>query len=456
MIKPVDIVVGRGGVFDPVAGTTDCPMPQFAGQQIYVEKTGYGTYDYDKWQLLSGGGFRLLGGNVFVEGERFFVHVTGVSYGTETTGYTNGFNLSRVIAALFGRVGWRQPTIANSPTITGANLISKSGRVFQDFHTLVTVANIKKVMEEVAANDAALNAYLEAVQRGILMQCVNSVFKFPEYISRGILFNTEWNNNDTLVENKGKFVGIMLRVPPRPDISVQIDSVALYFDADVTFNLYVYNDRVKAPLAVIEVSATAGSQTQVSLTDVVLNHIGAANMGGTFYIGYYQDDIGQARAFYENSDCPRADQYAWSFMDSDRIPNEYNFDRRRVRLGNVNYGLNAHVSTFYDHTGDIVANAALFDNAIGLQMAAQMVEKILYSTRSNGTERILKEMSEQGFAQLDLNGVVPTADGPGYTGTGLKAQIAKEFKTIQKSFNRRPKSQTVTYVNCDRQPGRYR
>ena len=449
MIKPVEIVVGRGGPLDPVAGTTDCPMPAFAGQQLWIDKTGYGPYDYDKYQELPEGGFRLLGaGNVFVVNERFYVHFTGLSYGIGQTSYSNGFNYSRVISALFGRMGWRQPSLAGSPVISGPNLVSKGGRVFQDVHALVSVSNIKWIMEEISATDSALNTYLETVQRGIIMQCVNNVFKTPEYITQGLLFSTIWNNNDTLVTNNSKFVGIMFRTPPKPNIAVQIDSVALYFDSDVTFNLYVYNDRIKAPLAVIQVSAVANTQTLVDLSDIILNYIGPASLGGTFYIGYYQDDIGAAKAYYENMTCPRGDIYAWSFMDADRIPAEYNFDRRHTRLTNINYGLNAHISTFYDHTAEIVKNAPLFDNAIGLQMAVQMVERIIYTTRSNGTERILKDAT-LAQAQLELNGVIQGSEGPYYSGNSLKSQVKREFESIRKSFNKCPKSQTINYVDCD-------
>jgi hypothetical protein len=448
MIKPVEIVVGRGGPYDPVAGTTDCPMTAFAGQQLWIDKTGYGPYDYDKYQELPAGGFRLIGGAVFAANERFYVHFTGLSYGTGQTNYTNGFNFSRVISALFGRVGWRQPIKANSPVISGPNLVTKGGRYYQDFHSLVTIDNIKQVIEEVAATDSALNSYLESIQRGIIMQCVNNVFKAPEAITKGILFSSTWNNNDTLVDNTGKFVGIMFRTPPmsaKGEIAVQIDSVALYFDSNVTFNLYVYNDRVKAPLAVIEVSAVAKSQTLVDLSDVILNYIGPNSLGGTFYIGYYQDDIGAAKAYYENMTDPRCDLYGWSFMNADKIAGQYDFDRRHTRLTNVNYGLNAHVTTFYDHTSEIVKRAPLFDNAIGLQMAVQMVEKIFYSTRSNGTERILKDMTLQVMAQLDLNGVIETSEGPKFKGNSLKQQVQREFDNIRKSFNKCQRSQTITY-----------
>lgn len=443
MIKPVEIVVGRGGTYDPVAGTTECPMPAFAGQQLWVEKTGYGPYDYDKYQELSVGGWKLLGaGNAFVNAERFFVHFTGLSYGTGQTTYTNGFNYSQVISALFGRVGWRQPSITGSPALSSVNTTSKGGRYYQDFHTLITVANLKSVIEEVGASDSSLNAYLEAIQRGIILQCVNGVFNEPEYLSQKLLFNRSWAVNDQLVTNSGYFVGVQFRVPPTPDIAVQLDSVALYFDSAVTFNLYVFNDAVKAPLAVIEVTTVANSQTLVNLSDVVLNHIGGANMGGSFYIGYFQDDIGNAKAYWEQGCEYARDSYSWTFIEANRKPAEYDFDRQNIRRNNVNYGLNLHVSTFRDHTWQIIKKASLFDNAIGLQMAAQMVEKIIYSVRSNGPERILKETAAQINAQLDLNGVAPISDSP-HT-TGLKKQISQELTRLKESFFPKPKAQTVS------------
>jgi hypothetical protein len=442
MIKPVEIVVGRGGPYDPVAGTTECPMSAFAGQQLWVEKTGYGPYDYDKWQERSGGGFNLLAGNTFVQGERFYVHFTGLSYGTGQTSYTNGFNYSQVISALFGRVGWRQPTITGSPVLTSVNTTSKGGRYFQEFHTLNSIANIKAVIEEVAATDSSLNTYLEAIQRGIILQCVNGVFNEPEYLSQKLLFNRKWNVNDQLVTNSGYFVGVQLRVPPTPDIAVQLDSVALYFDSAATFNMYVFNDAIKAPLAVIEVTTVANSQTLVNLSDVVLNYISGSNLGGTFYIGYFQDDIGTAKAYWEQGCSYACDSYGWTFIEADRKPAEYDFNRQNVRRNNVNYGLNMHVSTFRDHTWQIVKKAALFDNVIGLQMAAQVIEKIIYSPRSNGSERILKETATQLNAQMDLNGVAPISDSPSMP--GLKSDIVKAYAELRKSFFPKPKAQSVS------------
>jgi hypothetical protein len=442
--KPIDIVVGRGGPYDPVVGATDCPMPAFAGQQLWIEKIGYGTYDYDKYQELSGGGFRLLGvGNTFVADEKWVVHFTGLSYGTGQTSYTNGFNFSQVISALFGRVGWKQPSIAGSPVLSSVNTTSKGGRYFNSngFHALVTVQNIKNVMEEINASDSSLNAYLEALQRAVILRALNGVFDEPEYITQQLLYNSAWTRNDQPITNAGKFVGVEIRVPPTPGIAVQIDSVALYFDSDATFNLYVFNDSKKAPLTVIEVTTIANSQTVINLPDIVLNHIGGSNLSGGFYIGYFQDDIGGAKAIWEQG-CPQFKaSYYWSFIESDKKAGEYDFNRGQIGRNNISYGINLHVSTFRDHTWQIVKKAFLFDNVIGLQMAACVIEEILYSTRSNSGERILKDAAQVN-ASIDLTGVAPISDGPANT-IGLRKKIDQELARLKKSFFPKPKSQTI-------------
>lgn len=448
MSKPVEIVVGRGGEFDPVAGTTVCPMPLYAGQSLWVEKTGYGTYDFTKWAELSGGGW-VLTDTQFINGERFYIHFTGTSYSTEEGTYTNGFNRNAVISALYGRVGWREPNPL-SPVLSNINTLMKGGRAFQDFHSLVTVDNVRSVMENAAATDDQFNAYLEAIQRSALLRSVNGLFKgcfASEPLTQKVLFRRTWQPNDTLIENKGQFVYLALRLPPKESIGVKIDQIALYFDSDVTFNLYLFHDAQKLPLSVIQVSAVADSQTLVTLPDMVLNYISNNAMGGTFYIGYFQDDLNGAKAYYE-SYCERfSDVYFWTFGEADKTPGQYNFNRRNVRMNNVNYGMNFHISTFRDHTNQIVKNPALFDDVIGLTMAANVVEQVVYSTRSNGTERILKETIGEFGAQMDLNGAAPVSN-TGYV-PSLKKRISEEYKQLQQAFFPKPKSKTVNNADCD-------
>jgi hypothetical protein len=107
MSKPIYILVGGNGPYDPAAGTTDVLMPSLKGLDFYVEAPGYGPIPYEDYSSLSAGGFRLV--RTFIDGDVYWIHITGLIYANDTTGnYTNGFDFNKVVTALFGRIGWMQ------------------------------------------------------------------------------------------------------------------------------------------------------------------------------------------------------------------------------------------------------------------------------------------------------------------------------------------------------------
>src|SRR5579862_8539463 len=109
MDKPIQITVGAGG-YNPVAGATEYNNPDLRGLDGYVVKSGYAIFDYNNWEPISSGGFRLLNGNEFSDNEIWFFVPTGIEYNTSGDNYTNGFKYSQVISKLFPRIGWRRPT----------------------------------------------------------------------------------------------------------------------------------------------------------------------------------------------------------------------------------------------------------------------------------------------------------------------------------------------------------
>jgi hypothetical protein len=450
MIKPIEIVVGGSGPYDPAAGTSVCNIPIIAGQEVFLEKTGYGTYDYNLYSSLSTGGFQLIG-NTFTGGERFYVHLTGLGYGTTSGSYTNGFDFNRVINALFGRLGWKQPDKTGSPVINATNLISKSYRRFNDgsFHALVSIDNIKATMEEAGASDVNLNAHLESLQRAAIMRSLNRVFSDidkPEYIEQGLLFN-RLGQNDQSITNTGQFAGYEINVAPDMGIGVQIDSATLLFDQDVTFNLYLFKDGKKSPLSVIQVSAIANEATVVNFSDLVLNYIGSATKGSRFYFGYFQDDLGAARAIQEQI-CSMNKTRCFSAMPavSKKNAGEYDFDRNQRSYTVQPYGINLEMSSFRDHTQQIVKKANLFDEVIGLTVAYMTIEQIIYAVRSNVNERILKDELARVGVSLDLTGSAPLSDSPKIK--GLTQRIDEEYKRMRKSFFPKAKPITVNFVEC--------
>lgn len=445
MSKPIQIIVGGGGQYDPVAGTTDYNNPNLKGVDGWIENEGYGPWKYEDYQIFANGGFRLLNGFKFVQDDVFFFHQSGFLFSTTTGSYTNGFNLSKVLSALFGRVGWMQPLGTGNPVLNANNLLSKGGRFFNDssFHALVTLLNIKSIMEATNASDIDFNTYIEQLQKSIIMRCLNGVFNPPEYICQSLLYD-RWGYNDVPITNNNKFVGIRIKVPPVVDLATQIDSVALYFDTDVTFNLYLFNDVKKVPVWTGEVDAVANTQTIITLDDIVLNHIGDANHGGAFYLGYFQSDLGDAKAIRENDVTFKCNAPYAAIMIEAADLGGHEFDKQNIGYSLQSNGLNPHLSVFRDHTWQIVKKASLFDNVIGLQMAAQIVEQIIFSTRSNKDERVLKEHTDKAIGYMELNGVMPISDSP-HT-TGLKKQIAQELARMKESFF--PKQKAITVNIC--------
>lgn len=446
MAKPIEIIIGGAGPYDPAVGTSVVNIPLLAGQEFYIEKTGFGTFPYNLYSSLSSGGWQLNSGT-FGDGERFYVHQTSISFApTAASSYTNGFDLSRVMAAMFGRVGWSQSPITGLPVVNGTNLQSKGGRFFQDFHSLVTVANVKATMEEPAASDANLNQYLTSLQRACIMRCLNAVFRVPEYLQQILLFDRQ-GQNDTPITNTGQFVGYEINLAPVNNLAIQIDSATLLFDQDVTFNLYLFKDGKKSPVTVMEVSAVANEATVVNFSDLVLNYIGASTKGGRFYFGYFQDDLGNVKAIreqvyrIEKTLCFDADPVAMK-----RNTGEYDFDRNQRSYTVQPYGINLECSVFRDHTDQVIKKAHLFDEVIGLTNAYMVLEQIIYTVRSNKDERILKDQVDKIGLQLDLTGVAPISDSPRIK--GLSQRIDAELNRMRQSFFPRQKPVNVNLAGC--------
>jgi hypothetical protein len=446
MSKPIYIKVGGNGPFDPAPGDTDILIPSLKGLEFYIEAGNGGPLLYSLYSPLSNGGARFT--DSLVDEAEYWIHISGISYANDTTGsYTNGFDYNKVMSALVGRIGWMQTP--DSPTLDNTNLISRSGRRFNDgsFHAMVTLNNIKAIMEQKNASDADFNAFLLASDRATILRCLNGVFNDVEYISQTLLYNRSgYGNNDHTISNEGKFVGIQIKLPPVVDMAVQIDSIALYFDSVKTFNIYVYNDVKLAPIYTKSVTTVANSQTVVDLDDFVLNYVGGSNHGGVFYIGYYQDDLDDTKAIRETNVCFMANApYAALTIESPATGS--NFNRNSVGYNLNTNGLNPHISVFRDHTWQIIKKPSLFDNVRGLQMAAQVIETMLVSTRSNGTERALKDGGDKLMLSMELTGTAPISEGT-YT-TGLRKQIEQELDRLEDAFCKDSKPMVVNYAECN-------
>ncbi len=339
---------------------------------------------------------------------------------------SNGFDIDRVMPAFQGRLGYKQPTIAGSPTLSMSNLAATSGRYYTDFHQIVTIQNIKEVQEDPEISDSNFNAFLQDNDKSVIMRTLNAVLNRPQMIDHNMVYERNGYFQHLNIPNNSKFCGFRINIA-NGDFAVMLNNLSLYFTDAHTFNIYLFNDLKKAPVLTKSVTTVANDQTNVSL-QWALNYIGT-NKGGIYYLGYFQDDLGAVQAVDEQY-INYTQNKAFGVYPFQSNATGLDFNRISPNVQYRTYGLNLEISSYRDYTERIIQNAHLFDEARGLTMAIQVIEMIKNSTRSNLTER-LTNMRTQSL-EYDLNLAFPTEDRPFIA--GLKAQLIRELKRVNEEF----------------------
>lgn len=443
MIKPIPIVGGGTGQFDPAANATSVLIPALSGQDAWVDRSGYGPLTPDNYQVVGDGQINLLNGLKFSAGEVYNIFPAGYLNAGASGNYSNGFK-STAINALMGRLGWIQPTY-DGVSLDSYNTSSASGRYFNDggFHAIVDPGNIKAAQKDPSITDGEFNAYLLATQRACVFKALTAVFNKNERLERTLLFE-RFGRNDYKNTKSGAFVGVLIRPGRKEGLSVQLNSVSLFFDSDVMFTLYLFHEAKKTPVWSQQVTAVADEQTVVNFSEVVINYL-ENNKSGNFYLGYFQNDLGSASAYNEIVERFNPTyNFAMYPVEMEALPGNY-INRNKISYTYSTHGLNVDLLAFRDHTQRILTNPYLFDTLIGLNMAAMVIELINNSTRENKTQRITQEQSQKLYTDLMLAG--PTDDFP-YV-AGLKNQINREVKRVKEEFFSCPTISNVEHNTND-------
>lgn len=347
------------------------------------------------------------------------------------------------IDALFGRVGFRNTTQAEyANLIVTPNTISRSKRYFNEFHSAVTVPNLKDIVNnDPSVSDVDFNEELKNLQTAAISAVLAGVFAKPELIEQQMIYERD-DLQPQIIANTGKFVGYMIQVANRTNIAVHLNALSLLFSGNGAFSVYVFNHLKQQPIKTIPVTVVDSEEVIVPVDDVIMSAISSSNKSRTFFIGYFQDDI-QALGIQALDYGTRLQRTAVCYS-ADGIEalttGAVNFNRYNPPCTGRTYGLNMEFSSMRDYTEVIKVNQQVFDKAIGLQMAALVIERIIHSTRSNLLERI----GQDGVRQLynDLNIAYSSPELP-YT-TGLKNQISREVERVYKNLFPKGKIKTAT------------
>jgi hypothetical protein len=332
--------------------------------------------------------------------------------------YLNGLDMSVILPALTGRIGWR----SESPDIAS----------FESFHSLCTEDNLRATQPDADITELEFTALKETLAAENIQRTLLAVFSKPEQIQQVLLHNRLPGSLRTTIDNSGEFRGLRFTIAKDFGIANQVKTVTLVFDGVRTFNLYLFKEGTAAPIETKEVTTVANTPTVIDLEAEgwIMNYPASGEC--VYYLGYFQDDLAAVKAVREqvrfnhticfSAECISAQPLTSSTFNQEQISyNSYDAN-----------GINAEVHSFRDYTYKVKRSAQLFDELIGLQMVVKVLEQIVSSTRSNITERILKEGFDKAQLVHYLNGAVPIS-GAAST-KGLRGVVADKIEAVRNAF----------------------
>lgn len=354
-------------------------------------------------------------------------------------------NVTTITGGLYQRLGWREPTKTGyTGILDAANKTSNSGLYFQSYHPFVTIENIKSCQPDKDISSVNFNAYLLNLQKDVILKIINSVFKGQDdMLEESILYDRE-NVVTKTITNGTDFVGYEITLAKLPDIVAKINTLIGEFDGVATFNIYLYHSSKQDALKTQEIVTVASeAKLQNPSSEWALYYDTSTYKGGKFYIGYYQSDLGSIKALNRNwnNASVKNRMNHLGLLPIKVTPNGVSlFDINAIQYTGDTYGLNFDISVHKDFTQTIIDNKQLFDDAIGLSMAVEILKLIYSSGRSNLAERATKEFVATAYNELygspDIEEIPKSK--------GIMKELYIEIQRVKKALFKKDKIKTVT------------
>lgn len=309
------------------------------------------------------------------------------------------YNISTIKTNLSGVVGWRQPLETEFAIIDVPNLVSSSGLLFQDFHSLVTVENLKNIVPE-SLSDADFNTFISDMQKGAIVKIVQSVFQKKKPQTKALLDKLrlfdQANIMDDPIANSGFWVGYEINLNKNNNLKVVIDAIGSEFDGvKAGLTIYLFHSSQKTAIKTFSLDTIEDDSKFDDLTGFDLDYL--SYIGGTYYIGYKQDDLGAVQALNRGWDISdQSNKSKYFTVRPIRIENYTGielFDIDDIDVTSETHGLNFEFTATIDLTNLISDQNQVFANLIGMQMAADVLEKIYNSTRINAIKKETRDLA---------------------------------------------------------------
>lgn len=328
------------------------------------------------------------------------------------------FDVTKIQNGFKKILGWRNSSTTGVYQITDVDLLAtESGLYYNDYHSLIDIENIQNSIPE----DKDVEDYLkEKVNAGIVKVFTKfAMFKKEMQTTKTILnssmmFDGLARFNQTII-NESKFVGFEIALKNSYGVKATIDKLGVQFSQPQTnLDIYLFHTSQVDPLQIVTATTTSVNSMEWLVLSTPINlqyYSDVYDNGGSFYLGYYQEDIsGQAlkKDFHWRNFCAgcagRNAVKVWNerlnFMQVTPmyVPNGsftktemFDYTDVNYTLDN-NYGMNFATTIQCDLSEYFIDNKQLFADAIGKQVAVDVLSDMKHSGRANRIVEVNRNM----------------------------------------------------------------
>jgi len=333
------------------------------------------------------------------------------------------------IDILLGLVAFRQPTLSGYGILDSDNIASSSGLYVDDVSGLLTVKNLKQTQEDPDISDAEFNTFLKNRMKSSFVTLTSSIFGEGDLVENNVLYpyENDWIDANKLT-NATDFVGFEIDPAKTKNLAIVINKVMLEFsDADsVKVLLFHSSQNALQDSDTVTTVAKSAKHTSVKYNLPAFNSVA----GGKWYIGYLRSGL-TAQAYDRDYHSAKYDHRFRTFdirpiqvagWDAETL-----FDVNDIEYVDETWGMNFDITVYKDYTSLIVENANRFARGLQLQVAADLLNLLATSARSNRDERNVK-----AEALFELNGNRANPDIP--QTVGILKQLKDEISKLKALF----------------------
>lgn len=348
----------------------------------------------------------------------------------------------RLISELKTVIGWDDYQDATVIAPFGSPLHdSDTSEYYQDYHAAMSLENILSCLPPHSTNtdQQRIEAYCAKVETQALTQMLNDVADKKKIKAIGhelansiVVFNAD--RKKATLTNQSYFCGVMFKVQNSEGMRAVINRVGLFLTAAVTnLDLYLFNSTKEDVIEKFQFTAGVANSFSWKTITRNLDFDDGTVTGGTWYFGYYQDDLAAKASAaisytamnwmegYCNQCGLQGADIAYKsirnrlfmkgfYVQSANLPanNDKLFDVTTVIESNSdNFGFNFHISIKCDLTQFWIDNKRTLKNAMGLSVALMVLKMMKNSQTINSLEENLKIMIVR-----DLEGAADTNSVP--------------------------------------------